>query len=223
MSKEAFFSKSVRDTGSTSTMSEGSFNFMLGLVLCWGFFINWVMVSRISAETYLAYPSWALIVGFLVLSFAGIALFKASENPVVSFFGYNMMVVAFGPILSIVVSEYDSDLVFEAIQTTGLVTAVMMLAATIFPAFFKRLGGVLFIALLAMIVIELVQAFVFHVQQGWTDWAVALIFCGYIGFNWVRANEMPRTLDNAIDCAAELYLDIINLFVRILQIMGNKD
>lgn len=223
MSKEAFFSKSVRDTGSVSTMSEGSFNFMLGLVLCWGFFINWVMVSRISAETYLAYPSWALIVGFLVLSFAGIALFKASENPVVSFFGYNMMVVAFGPILSIVVSEYDSDLVFEAIQTTGLVTAVMMLAATIFPAFFKRLGGVLFIALLAMIVIELVQAFVFHVQQGWTDWAVALIFCGYIGFNWVRANEMPRTLDNAIDCAAELYLDIINLFVRILQIMGNKD
>lgn len=74
-----------------------------------------------------------------------------------------------------------------------------------------------------MIVIELVQAFVFHVQQGWTDWAVALIFCGYIGFNWVRANEMPRTLDNAIDCAAELYLDIINLFVRILQNMSNKD
>ncbi len=47
-------------------------------------------------------------------------------------------------------------------------------------------------------------------------------FCGYIGVDWGRANQIERTVDNAIDSAAALYLDIINLFLRILRIMSKK-
>jgi len=32
----------------------------------------------------------------------------------------------------------------------------------------------------------------------------------------VVQNKIPRTLDNAVDSAASLYMDIINLFLRIL-------
>jgi FtsH-binding integral membrane protein len=52
---------------------------------------------------------------------------------------------------------------------------------------------------------------------------VVAIFCGYIGVDWSRANSIPKTLDNAIDSAAALYMDIINLFVRILSIMGRSE
>ncbi|HCA63484.1 MAG TPA: hypothetical protein DEP73_05025, partial [Pseudomonas sp.] len=51
---------------------------------------------------------------------------------------------------------------------------------------------------------------------------VVLIFCGYVGVDWGRANQIPKTLDNAIDSAAALYMDIINLFLRILRILGRK-
>ena len=54
------------------------------------------------------------------------------------------------------------------------------------------------------------------------DYAVALIFCGYIGLDWCRAQQYPKTLDNAIDSAADIYLDIVNLFIRILSITGKR-
>ena len=49
-----------------------------------------------------------------------------------------------------------------------------------------------------------------------------MFFLGYIGFDWSRANSIPKTLDNAVDSAASLYMDIINLFLRILRIMGRR-
>jgi FtsH-binding integral membrane protein len=57
----------------------------------------------------------------------------------------------------------------------------------------------------------------------WIDWVVVGIFCGYIGYDWARANAIPKTLDNAVDSAAAIYIDIINLFIRILSIMGRRD
>jgi FtsH-binding integral membrane protein len=54
------------------------------------------------------------------------------------------------------------------------------------------------------------------------DWIVVIIFCGYIGYDWARANNIPKTFDNAVDSAAALYIDMINLFVRILRILGRR-
>jgi FtsH-binding integral membrane protein len=44
-----------------------------------------------------------------------------------------------------------------------------------------------------------------------------------MGFDWYRAQAYPKTVDNAIDSAVDLYLDIINLFIRLLEIFGKKD
>ena len=49
---------------------------------------------------------------------------------------------------------------------------------------------------------------------------VVLIFCGYIEYDWAKANTQRKTIDNAIDSATELYIDIINLFIRILRILA---
>ena len=98
----------------------------------------------------------------------------------------------------------------------------MMCLGSMFPDFFNRISGTLTISLLLVIVVELVEAFVFGVHHGVIDWIVVVIFCGYIGYDWGRANQIPKTLDNAIDSAAALYMDIINLFLRILRILGRK-
>ena len=52
---------------------------------------------------------------------------------------------------------------------------------------------------------------------------VVLIFCCYIGFDISLAKSRPKTLDNAVDSACGLYLDIINLFIRLLAIFGRND
>ena len=124
--------------------------------------------------------------------------------------------------INVVVSQYDPDIVIDAMRITGFVTLIMMVLGSLFPQFFEKIIGALTIALLAVIVVEFVEIFILGIHYGIIDWIVALIFCGYIGYDWGRANRIPKTIDNAVDSAAALYMDIINLFLRILRILGRR-
>lgn len=211
-----------RKTTTDPIISATAYNLAIGLTLCWGFAVNWLMVTNIDPETINSINPWVFYIGYFASCFYGIYLFRGSTKPLVSFAGYNFVVVPFGLIVNLIVSRYDSSIVAEAIRITALVTIGMMCLGSMFPAFFSKISGALTIALLLVIVVELIEIFVFGVHHGIIDWIVVLIFCGYIGYDWGRANQIPKTLDNAIDSAAALYMDIINLFVRILRIVGRK-
>ena len=201
----------------------GLYNLVIGLVLCWGFLVNWMMVKNIPSDTLSGINPILFLVGYFVSCLLGVWMFTKSENPLVSFIGYNFVVAPFGLVINLVVHQYDPDLVLSAIRVTGLVTAAMMFLGSIFPGFFLKLGRALGAALLIVIIVELVEVFIFHIHHGFLDWVVAIIFCGYIGYDWSLASAIPKTLDNAVDSAASLYMDIINLFIRILSIMGRRD
>ncbi len=203
-------------------ISDGAYNLAMGLVLCWGFFVNWMMVKYIPASALIGINPWVFFIGYFALCLGGVFLFNTSTKPIVSFLGYNLVVFPFGLIINIFVSRYDPELVVEAMQITGGVTFAMMVLGSMFPAFFKRIHTALAISLLLVILFELFDTFVLHREHGITDWIVVLIFCGYVGYDWGRANNIPKTLDNAVDSAAALYMDIINLFLRILRILGRR-
>ena len=211
-----------RSSTTDPIISASAYNLTIGLTLCWGFAINWLMVTNIDTASIASINPWVFFIAYFASCFFGIYLFKSSNSPIISFAGYNFVVVPFGLIINLVVSDYDSQLVAEAIRITGLVTIGMMCLGSLFPAFFQKIAPILFIALLLTIVIELIEVFVFGVHHGILDWIVAIIFCGYSGYDWGRANQIPKTLDNAVDSAAALYMDIINLFLRILRILGRK-
>ena len=203
-------------------ISANYFNFIIGMTLCWGFLVNWQMVQSIPPETILEYGFWPFIIAYFACCFAGIYLFNSSSNPWVSFVGYNLVVVPFGCIINIVVAPYDPDIVMRAVETTGFITLLMMALGTIYPAFFFSIQRGLMVALLLTIAFELFASFFLSKSFHILDWIVAAVFCGYIGLDWARAQQVPKTVDNAIDCAAALYMDIINLFLRILRIMGRR-
>jgi FtsH-binding integral membrane protein len=98
----------------------------------------------------------------------------------------------------------------------------MIILSMLYPAFFQNLGRTLIISLLGCILVEFVGSILFRIPLGFIDYIVALIFCGYIGLDWNRAQLYPKTLDNAVDSAADIYLDVVNLFVRILSITGKR-
>jgi FtsH-binding integral membrane protein len=53
-------------------------------------------------------------------------------------------------------------------------------------------------------------------------WIGIAIFTGIVAFDWARALSMPYTLDNAIDASGGLILDAVNIFIRLLQILGSS-
>ena len=116
------------------------YNLTIGLILCWGLFVNWLMMVTIPVES-LAMPSIiGCFIGYFLCCMAGSFILNRSENPLISFFGYNLIVVPFGLVLNFVVSQFDSALVLEAMRVTGEITFVMMLLGSMYPAFFQGIG-----------------------------------------------------------------------------------
>jgi len=128
-----------------------------------------------------------------------------------------------GLLLTYFVSYFEIGSILLAFMATGVVTIVMIIAAVIFPDFFKGLGRVLCVTLLVTIIAELILSVIMGIGATVFDFIVVIIFCGYVGYDWVKAQEYPKTIDNAIDSAADIYVDIVNLFVRILSIIGDRD
>ena len=204
-------------------ISDRAYNLTIGLVLAWGFIVNYIMVVSIPAEAITSINPLLLIIGYFVCCISGTVIFNRSDNPLISFIGYNMVVVPIGIIITPFVQSFDPEIVKDAVMATGMVTVIMMILSTMYPAFFFRIAKSLFIALVTVIFVELLMVFIMKRSVEWIDWVVVGIFCGYIGYDWARANAIPKTLDNAVDSAAAIYIDIINLFIRILSIMGRRD
>lgn len=219
--KHDVFSR-TEDTTTDERISLGVYNLIIGAALCWGFLLNWMIVTSIPYESVASIHPLVFFLGYFVLALSGVAMFNRSTNPLISFVGYNLVIIPFGFVLNMIIHQYDPSVVRDAIRVTGLVTFVMMVSGSLFPAFFQRIHRALGLALLVVIVVELIEIFIFRIHHGMIDWIVAVIFCGYIGYDWSRANRIPKTVDNAIDSAAALYIDIINLFVRILRILGRR-
>lgn len=204
-------------------ISSRAYNAVLIGVLVWGFLVN-VVLCTFAGNVINSVNPIAFIVVYLVCVFGGIMLTNRSHTPALSFLGYNMVVVPFGLVLSMVVQEYggmDSAVVRDAFAYTLIITIAMLGIEMMFPAFFEKLGMALLGLLIGLIVCELVLALM-RVQQNATDWIAAGIFSLYIAYDVHRSQQFPKTVDNAIDSALDIYLDIANLFIRLLQIFGSR-
>ena len=203
-------------------ISAGRYNLIIGLVLCWGFLVNWLMVRFIPYEAVVSVHWLHFLIGYFVCCYIGTRILIKSQIPAVSFIGYNLVVLPIGLVINRLVHNYDTSVVLDAVRVTFLVTAAMMALGSLIPSFFKKTVGVLTIALISVMLIQVIEVFLFRIHRGWLDWALVVIFCGYVGYHWARANSIPKTVDNAVDSAAALYMDIINLFLRLLRIIGRK-
>ena len=163
-----------------------------------------------------------LLIGYFVLCFAGITVTYKSKSPLVSFIGYNMVVLPVGALLSIVLQGYSSAIIFEAFVITTGITLTMMFVSTLIPGTFAGMGRMLFVAVLGLLVAQLICS-LFGIYPQVISYAAAVIFSLYIGYDWVKAQMYVKTVDNAVDSALDIYLDIINLFLRVLEILGRRN
>lgn len=210
-----------------TVISDTSYNLVLGGTLFYGFLINCFMVAFLSDSIidFVSDTGVGFYIIYAIMVIVGSLMVNMSKQPIVSFIGYNFIVVPLGMCLSVILTLYleagYSTIVATAFAITAIVTLVMMVVSTMFPDFFLSIGRTLGLSLLVCFVIEIVLLIV-GAPLAIMDYIVVLIFCGYIGYDWARANACIKTVDNAIDSACELYVDIINLFIRILRILARN-
>ena len=175
-------------------------------------------------------PGWALflLVG-LGIPIVGILISVASDNWLISLFGYTLVTVGLGAICGPAVAMYKTHVVLSALAATGGVTLTMSLVGILYPRSLESWGSYLFGALLALFFARIAQSFMaaFGAPESlwympWLNYAGTVLFSLYIIFDWNRAVRLPHTLDNAVDSAVAIFLDIINLFMHLLQIFGGS-
>jgi FtsH-binding integral membrane protein len=208
-------------TDDDDSMTRGAFYLVIGATLTWGFGLT-AMVSQMTRD-WVPDNMWVFFGIGLGIPIAGILL-SLVKNAFVSFLGFNMvaggMAVILGPALKPYIVEMP-DVVMQAAILTAGVTGVMAVSGLMFPNFYRSIGGALFGALFALVAVGIAGLFIPELQgMTWIHYVAAGIFALYIGFDMWRASMIPATLDNAVDVSVSLYLDILNLFLRILIILG---
>ena len=205
-------------------MSARAYNLLIGAVLLWGFVINALMCIYLT-DTFMEWNFTMVLIGYFITAIAGIFLSKLSDSAFISFIGYNLVVIPVGVVLSIFIrlSEVTNFDIVNTLYITAGLTLFMMAAAMIFPGFFRKLERVLFLTLSGVIIVEIIAIMINKTLPSQWDILVAGLFCLYIGYDWGKAQALPKTADNAVDMCVGLYLDVINLFVSLLSSKSKKD
>ena len=154
-----------------------------------------------------------LVFGSFILTIVGMVMMSAAagkQSVGLSLVGYVIFASTFGLTIN------------TAFIATAAITFVFGALGVTFPKFFQRVYGIGFGILLATILVEIVLMFM-GVSQTITDLIVIVVFAGFIGYDTYVATTVPPTLPNAVLMASNLFVDIINVFLRILNILGRRD
>ena len=135
-----------------------------------------------------------------------------------------------GLTLSVIFLAYTSSSIATAFFVTAGTFGIMSLYGYFTTADLTGLGHICFMGLIGLILASLVNMWFRNPTVMWiTTYAGVLIFIGLTAYDTQKIKEMFRGDEDAeqeekeaISGALALYLDFINLFLEILQIMGRR-
>ena len=155
-------------------ISEKKYNMVLGGTVFYGLFLN-VILCALFGDSMVEWMTGLSRGGMIFMSILmvvpviiGGIVASVSHNPVISFIGYNLIVVPVGLVVSLVVSVYvragAGDIVLQAIIYTAIITGCMIGLSIALPDFFAKLGGLLLGALIGLVLAELINIFFIHIM-----------------------------------------------------------
>ncbi|WP_187861496.1 Bax inhibitor-1/YccA family protein [Helicobacter pylori] len=123
------------------------------------------------------------------------------------------------PLLGMVVAKAGLGAVWQALGMTTIVFGLMSVYALKTKNDLANMGKMLFIALIVVLVCSLINLFLGSPMfQIVIAGASAILFSLYIAYD--TQNIVKGMYDSPIDAAVSLYLDFLNVFISILQIIG---
>ncbi|MCH4606201.1 Bax inhibitor-1/YccA family protein [Helicobacter pylori] len=123
------------------------------------------------------------------------------------------------PLLGMVIAKAGLGAIWQALGMTTIVFGLMSVYALKTKNDLANMGKMLFIALIVVVVCSLINLFLGSPMfQVIIAGASAVLFSLYIAYD--TQNIVKGMYDSPIDAAVSLYLDFLNVFISILQIIG---
>jgi FtsH-binding integral membrane protein len=126
-----------------------------------------------------------------------------------------------GPLIQHYIHNFGSGIVLNAAATTGAGMGVMGCIAYLFNINYRKISGLAFGALLILIVLGIASMFFHFLSPDTFSWLTLGIFSLLtIGdFARIRAGGDGQS---AVSLSLSIYLDGINIFLAVLQLMGGR-
>ncbi|ADW69730.1 Bax inhibitor-1/YccA family protein [Granulicella tundricola] len=169
-------------------------------------------------------PVWSTLPGLIAvfaLIFAISAARKANASLALGLF---LLLTYFmgweiGPLIHRYMQTVGPAIVFKAAATTGLGMAAMGIVAYLFNINYRRVTGIASAALLLLVLMGIASMFFHFLQPDTYSWLTLGVFTLLtVGdFARIRAGGDGQS---AVSLSLSIYLDAINIFLAVLQLMG---
>ncbi|HUZ48740.1 MAG TPA: Bax inhibitor-1 family protein [Candidatus Dormibacteraeota bacterium] len=183
----------------------------------------------VTALSVILFPTVPFGIGLFALIGGLILLFVMSavqSNPGLALLLFYVFAFLEGVGISPTIEHYlnlagGPSIVFNAALTTGL--GMFALAAIVYATGLdlRRFQGIFMIALLGLVLVGIVGIFLHFVSPTVYSWITLVIFTGFVLIDFARIRAGGDGV-SPVMMAVSIYLDIINIFLALLQIFGGR-
>lgn len=168
-----------------------------------------------------------IVVELLIAFIMGLRIQKM--NPLTAKICYIIYSITTGITFSTIFIAYEMSSIIVIFLVTSLLFGILAFIGYTTNKDLTKLSTILFAALLASVIVSILNIFIFKSTQVETFLSVLFIFIflGYVAYDMHNIKYLMNSLDEdkaAVFGAFQLYLDFINLFIRLIEFFGkNKD
>lgn len=186
-------------------------------------FLGILMATIGAGIGLMTYKSITGLVFFLLVALEFGALFWFIFKK--SLLSYNFFTLLTGltlaPLLGHLVISGQTTIIFQALVGTGIIVGGLNVYTLSTKNNFMKYSTILFWILISLVVVSLINLFLgSSLLSLFISWISIVVFSVYI---IIDTQEVLYTDIEPLDAAMNLYLDIINIFVSLLNILANKE
>jgi hypothetical protein len=212
-------------------VSARTFNVVMSVTTLYGFIVygaaGWGSARIIQERLLVGWPALAYLVALLGISIVGM-LVSFSPDPLRAYGGLSALAGSLGALIGPIANHYGRGSVADAAIVTLCITLVLGAAGYLYPRSLEHWGSTLCLALSTLVGAQLLSLSasigVIHPLHSVVSWLAIILFSAFVVYDFNRAQRLTRTIPNAIQSGVAVFVDVTNLFVRLLQIFGqNKE
>ena len=185
------------------------------------------IVSYLTYKTglYIGIPYSVLAIVEIVVVLIFSLMYRKLSATMVSVLFYSYAVVN-GLTMATIFAVFDMNTISQAFFATALLFGGLALYGYTTKKDLTKIGTIFTVALVVGLVVSVINLFARSSMISIIlDWVMLLVFCGLTVHDMNNIKYMQNYVDCDNDklyvyCAMDLYLDFINIFIRLLSIFG---
>lgn len=197
-----------------------------------GLFITFVSGYSLSLNetllmNILSIGIFPIIIVELVIAFA-MGFFIKKLSPLMTKIFYILYSITTGVTFGTIFLAYRMDSIITIFLVAALLFGLLAFYGYTTKKDITKLGTLLFVALLASLIVSILNVFIFKSSglEFGLSLLIIIVFLGYVAYDMNNIKYLVGTLDEdkaAVYGAFQLYLDFINIFIRLLELFGKRN